>query len=216
MGPYLLDEDTVRLVFQSESYGPLTAYETYTYTVNDGVKFTGSHLYGVDMDRSKLGEFMSNDVPASDMIKQAVNMIETVYNANGELVVKRNPDGPTTTGAFDSAVDVAGNYVLEAMPTEADWHYMSMCSSHMAPKHQWGEGMGFVDDVYLTVEEWTNYDPNATAFIGLPMHAVDVATKTAYTMGAVGFGGYEKVRSHHRVATSPAPIPHRPTRSRRQ
>ena len=30
-------------------------------------------------------------------------------------------------------------------------------------------------------------------YVGLPMHAVDMQTKTSYAVGAIGQGGYEKV-----------------------
>ena len=34
MGAYLADDDTVRFVWQSESYGPITQYESYPFIVN--------------------------------------------------------------------------------------------------------------------------------------------------------------------------------------
>jgi hypothetical protein len=49
VGAYLLDDETVRLVFQSESYGPLQflsyGTESYGLPVNDGNStIGGSHL----------------------------------------------------------------------------------------------------------------------------------------------------------------------------
>jgi hypothetical protein len=44
VGAYLVDDDTVRLIFQSESYGPLGA-ESYPLFVNDGnSSIGGSHV----------------------------------------------------------------------------------------------------------------------------------------------------------------------------
>lgn len=44
LGSYLYDNDTVRAICQSESYGPLR-YESYPFPVNDGAAtFTGSHV----------------------------------------------------------------------------------------------------------------------------------------------------------------------------
>lgn len=44
LGAYLKDNKTVRVVVQSESYGPLR-YESYPFPVNDGTAtFGGSHV----------------------------------------------------------------------------------------------------------------------------------------------------------------------------
>jgi hypothetical protein len=97
MGAMLKDDSTVRIVFQSESYGPMY-YESYPFIVNpDGASFTGSHVMYVDYDRDMLAEFMSNGNSAEGMVKDAGNLIETVYNLKGNLVEKRAEDGCTTT-----------------------------------------------------------------------------------------------------------------------
>ncbi|KAL3913891.1 MAG: hypothetical protein SGARI_000419 [Bacillariaceae sp.] len=81
-----------------------------------------------------------------------------------------------------------GNYVVIDPPMEADWFYQSFCSAHLEEKEQWGEGIGLVDDVFFTNEEWIDYVEGSKFF-----HAVDIATKTAYAMGSTGMGGYEKL-----------------------
>lgn len=68
MGAYLIDDDTVRVVVQSESYGPLR-YEAYPFPVNNEMAtFTGSHIQYVDYGREALSTFMDSDVPASDFV----------------------------------------------------------------------------------------------------------------------------------------------------
>ena len=60
MGAMLKDDSTVRIIFQSESYGPMY-YESYPFIVNpDGASFTGSHVMYVDYDRQQLSTFMDN------------------------------------------------------------------------------------------------------------------------------------------------------------
>ena len=95
MGAMLKDDSTVRIVFQSESYGPML-YEAYPFIVNpDGASFTGSHVMYVDYDRDGLARFMSHGESAEGMVKDAGNLIESVYNLKGNLVEKRSEDGCT-------------------------------------------------------------------------------------------------------------------------
>ena len=63
IGAYLPDDSTVRVVVQSESYGPIKDGEAYPYTVNDGVTFTGSHVQYADYNRKKLAQYMSSEFP---------------------------------------------------------------------------------------------------------------------------------------------------------
>ena len=45
MGSYLVDEETVRIVWQSESYGPIYGGQSWPFIVNcNGATFTGSHV----------------------------------------------------------------------------------------------------------------------------------------------------------------------------
>lgn len=154
MGAYLKDDETLRIVVQSESYGPLY-YESYPYYVNgNGASFTGSHVQYTDFDRDGLADFMNNDYPASEIIKGFGQVAHTYYNLAGELVGQRDSDGPTVHGAHFSNTDAAGNYAVIAEPSEADWIMQSLCSSHLEEKHQWGKGIGLEDDMYITNEEW--------------------------------------------------------------
>ena len=95
MGAMLKDDSTVRIIFQSESYGPMY-YESYPFIVNpDGVSFTGSHVMYVDYDRDGLARFMSHGESAEGLVKDAGNLIESVVNLKGNLVEKRSEDGCT-------------------------------------------------------------------------------------------------------------------------
>lgn len=69
MGAYLVDDHTLRIVVQSESYGPLY-FESIPYPVNGGITtFTGSHVQYTDFDREGLTTFLNHDSPASEIIK---------------------------------------------------------------------------------------------------------------------------------------------------
>ena len=171
VGAYLVDDDTVRLVFQSESYGPIGPYTGYggwsfTNEVNSGSStMGGSHVQYIDYDRHMMANFISDGGAAADMVVGVGNMIETAYNLKGEPLGPRTKGGPTTTGAHYGNTDAEGNYVI---PAEArnDWFYMSLCSAHLEEKHQWGDGIGLEDDIFLTVEEWIKYTEGAD-FVGL-------------------------------------------------
>lgn len=154
MGAYLVDDDNLRIVVQSESYGPLY-YESYPYPVNDGTAtFTGSHVQYTDFNREGLTDFLTHDNPASDIITGFGQVSHTYYNLAGELVGPRDPNGPTAYGAHFSNTDKDGNYAVASVPSQADWLMQSLCSSHLEEKHQWGKGIGLEDDMYITNEEW--------------------------------------------------------------
>lgn len=198
MGAMLADDDTVRVVVQSESYGPVSSWESYPYMVNDGAAgITGSHVQYVDYDRQMMSQFMSSGLPASSMVKGAGSIIEKMFNLRGEAVGPRNANGPTTVGAMESNVDADGNLAIRAPRAggvggrEADWTMMSLCSAHLAEKELWGAQRGFADDIFLTNEEWMTYRDNHS-FVGLPTHAIDIATKTSYAWGAATLSGFEK------------------------
>ncbi|KAL3780905.1 hypothetical protein ACHAW5_010740 [Stephanodiscus triporus] len=102
LGAYLPDDKTVRVLVQSEGYGPLKI-EAYDYPVNNGTAtFGGSHIQYVDYDRTMFASFMSNDMPASDMVVGMGEMIENVINLKGELVGRRNGYSETLVGAHYS------------------------------------------------------------------------------------------------------------------
>ena len=73
MGAYLLDASTIRVIFQSESYGPMY-WETYPFAVaSTGATFTGSHVQYVDYDRTLLADFMTHGDSAYSMVKGSGN-----------------------------------------------------------------------------------------------------------------------------------------------
>ena len=74
--------------------------------------------------------------------------------------------GPTSEGAHYGNTDAEGNYVISEIPTETDWFFQSFCSAHLEQKHQWGEGIGVEDDMFVTNEEWILYEPGER-FVGL-------------------------------------------------
>lgn len=149
---------------------------------------------------------MSYNGPASDMVVGMGQHIKRAYNLRGELLGRRNTQGdgfqPTAVGAHLSNTDADGVWAMEAqyLPRiEYDWFYQSFCSAHMDEKHQWGMGIGFEDDLYMTNEEWHRYDPTKS-FVGNSYHALDVATDTIYAVGALSLGGFEKsaeINSQH-------------------
>lgn len=100
IGAYLPDDSTVRVIVQSESYGPLRI-ESYGFPVNDGAcTFGGSHVQYVDYDRTKFASFMEvEDMPASDMVTGMGEMVEHVINLKGEKVGQRNGESETAVGA---------------------------------------------------------------------------------------------------------------------
>lgn len=203
MGAYLLDDDTVRVVVQSESYGPASQFESYPYPVNDGATtFTGSHVQYADYDREALSVFMQNDESAAAMVKDFGNLVKTAYNLKGELVGPRNANisEPTTVGAHFGNTDAEGYWKTTnkagdglVVPSKADWTMMSLCSAHLEEPHQWGEGIGVEDLLFLTVEEWTYLDEGVESYVGLSAHTIDPATETMYATGAFTMGGFEKI-----------------------
>ena len=201
MGAMLKDADTVRFVWQAESYGHISGGKSYPMKVNGGAtSFTGSHIAYVDYDRTKLGSFMENTDSAEGMVKGAGELIEHAYNLKGLKVGARGGVDTTATNVHFGDTNADGHYVSSdtAKNAVADntWTYHSFCSAHLEEKEQWGTGIGLADDIFLTVEEWSDYDAarvEAKGVVGLTAHAVDMATKTAYAVGAMGAGGYEKI-----------------------
>jgi len=192
MGAYLYDDETVRVIVQSESYGPLRR-ESYPYYVNDnGASFTGSHVQYADYDREGLSTFLTHSGPASEIVKGFGQVSTKYYNLAGEPVGHRSDDGPTVYGAHYSNTDAAGNWAVDQVPSEADWLMQSLCSAHLEEAHQWGKGIGLEDDIYITNEEWITYKQGAE-FVGISMHAMDLKNNVDYAVGAVTISGFEKI-----------------------
>ena len=155
MGAYLYDDETVRIVVQSESYGPLL-YESYPWHVNDDeASFTGSHVQYTDFDREGLASFMSHGESAANIIKGFGQVATKSFNLAGQPVGPRREGDRTSLGAHYSNTDKDGNYAVAGVPTEADWLFMpSKNCAHLVEKHQFGPGIGLEDDIYITNEEW--------------------------------------------------------------
>ena len=64
-GAWLLDDDTVRIAYQSESQGSIwtrtPAGQTYPQIMKSGVTFTGSKLHFIDYDREGLSTFLEGE-----------------------------------------------------------------------------------------------------------------------------------------------------------
>eukprot|EP00931_Biecheleriopsis_adriatica_P032894 TRINITY_DN1913_c0_g1_i4.p1 TRINITY_DN1913_c0_g1~~TRINITY_DN1913_c0_g1_i4.p1 ORF type:complete len:756 (-),score=155.51 TRINITY_DN1913_c0_g1_i4:94-2361(-) len=195
-GAYLKDGSTVRFMYQSESYGPLSRQETLPYKVNDDkrVTFTGSHVHYIDLDREGLATYFDEGAPANaaGFVRDSGEAIKTVYNLKRQLVGPRNRDGPSDA-PHHSNVDIRGNYIVVKEPSKADWLMQSLCSAHVEPKHQWGPGVGVEDTLYITNEEWISYEAEADGLIGLPAHVLNPKTKEMYATSAFTLGGFEKI-----------------------
>ena len=171
-GAYLVDDDTVRLVVQSESGGPASDTKTYSYPVNDGAAtFGGSHIQYVDFVREDLANFMSSNEPASSMVKGMGEMIEYVVNLEGNFVGPRRGSSKTPDPHY-SNTDDEGKYVYKDLPAEADWAFQRFCSAHLEQKHQWGDGIGFEDNIFLTNEEYTDNVDEDEDFVGLSVRCI--------------------------------------------
>ena len=162
MGAMLYDDDTVRIIFQSESYGPMYR-ESYPFIVNsNGGSFTGSHVLYVDYDRTLLADFMTHGDSAYSMVKGSGNLIQSAYNLKGNLVGTRNTDADCVSndGAHFSNTDPSGCALWEDIMADpapqhgVDWLMQSLCSAHLEEAEQWGSGIGVQDDLFITNEEW--------------------------------------------------------------
>jgi hypothetical protein len=60
---WLADDNTVRVAYQSESYGPISS-ETYGTKVKSGATFTGSKIHYIDYNRKKFANFLSGSQSA--------------------------------------------------------------------------------------------------------------------------------------------------------
>ena len=80
---WLTDNNTIRVVYQSESYatmGRAPNPETYPWGMDNGVSFTGSHIHTIDYDREQFADFMNNGTAASDMFIQSGKLFNKVFN----------------------------------------------------------------------------------------------------------------------------------------
>ncbi|MGB5714914.1 MAG: esterase-like activity of phytase family protein [Waterburya sp.] len=217
---WLLDEDTVRVAYQSESYATLSSSEgeTYPWVMESGATFTGSHIHTIDYDRAGFADFLNNDSAASEMFQGSGQLFSTVYNVFGEEVTGKNYD-TTDLGAKWGNQTLADGTVVDFNEDQqlsfADWFFHSFCGAYYEEAHKYGEGIGFEDKVWLMGEEWNIgelYEEAAlaagmteeearlspgedffTETMGLASMVVDVENETAYTVPALGQSGYEKL-----------------------
>ena len=214
---YLLDNDTVRVVYQSESYGTLSN-ETYGWVMDSGAVFTGSQVHTIDYNRAGFANFLSNDQAASEMFEGSGKLFSTVYNVFGEVVDDKNADPTDLSAKWGNQTLPNGTLVefdADQRLTEGDFYFHSFCGSYYEQANHYGNGIGFADDLWLMGEEWNIGDlyeeaaasagitaeaarlsPGEDFFLntmGLASMVVDVANDTAYTVPALGQSGYEKL-----------------------
>lgn len=202
---WLTDEETVRVVYQSESYGKLST-ETYPWEMASGATFTGSHIHAIDYDRAGLAGFLDSEEAASSIVKGSGHLFSTIYNVFGDEVLPKSEGGVWGNQARPDGtlVDFVEGYQLE----NADFFFQSFCGAYYEPANKYGDGIGFADDVWLTAEEWNIQDTfditdsegnvtestfNTNEGMGLASVVVDIANETAYTVPALGQTGYEKI-----------------------
>lgn len=200
---WLLDEDTVQVAYQSESYATMSN-ETYPWVMSSGVKFTGSHIHTINYDREGFSSFLNNDLPASNMVLGSGHLFNKVYNVFGEEVDGKNSDASDLSAKWGNQAGANGtlhSFLAEKQLTEGDFFFHSFCGAHYEQKDKYGPGLGFADDVWLTGEEWnfgsSMYEGGSQFFIdetmGLASIVVDIENKTAYTVPSLGQSGYEKI-----------------------
>ena len=198
---WLVDDDTVRVAYQSESYGTMS-HETYTWEMNSGVTFTGSHIHTIDYNRAAFADFLNNEQDASTMFEGSGHLFHTIYNQFGEEVTAKTTDPADLGGKWGNQTYPTGELVsfADSMKlTTADFFFNSFCGAYYEKANKYGSGIGFADDVWIAAEEWnissmfsgTSVDTNDT--MGLASVVVDIANETAYTVPALGQAGYEKI-----------------------
>ena len=202
---WLADEDTVRVVYQSESYATMSS-ETYGWEMSSGAKFTGSHIHAIDYDRAGLADFLTSDATGADINKGSRHLFSRVFNVFGDEVKPRAFGGVWGNQATPDGevVDFTEKFLL----SQGDFFFQSFCGAWYEPAAKYGAGVGFADDIWLTAEEWniqrmfdvkndagdkTGEIWNTNDGMGLASVVVDIANETAYVAPALGQTGYEKI-----------------------
>ena len=202
---WLLDEDTIRVVYQSESYATMSN-ETYPWFMDSGVSFTGSHVHAIDYNRAAFADFLNNDSAASEMFEGAGHLFSTVYNVFGEMVDGKNADTSDLSAKWGNQTGADGTlyeFDEDFQLTQADWFFHSFCGAYYEQANKYGDGIGFADDVWLMGEEWNigfamyasrgGDDFFTDNTMGLASMVVDIANEVAYTAPVLGQSGYEKI-----------------------
>ena len=221
-GAWLIDDDTVRIAYQSESQGSIwtrtPAGQTYPQKMRSGVTFTGSKLHFIDYDREGLANFLEGESSAAPLVKDSGLLFNKLYNVFGKEVAPPSSDD-LLAGAWGNQAKPNGRFVdfVEGkQPSEADFMFNSFCGSWYEPANKWGEGKGFVDNIWLNSEEWnvarrgafgdvgetSKYTESgdyrrpwkiSSKTMGLASLVTDVDSGVAYTAPALGQTGYEKL-----------------------
>ena len=198
---YLLDNNTIRVIYQSESYatmGKAPVPETYNWVMENGVTFSGSHIHTIDYDRAKFADFLKNGESAEGMVKGSGKLFNRIYNVFGDEVVRGGVWGNQAL-PDQTIVPFLPKYQL----SEADFFLQSFCGSWYEQANKYGDGIGLADDVWLTAEEWEigrmftgskkTGGKESAKTMGLASVVVDVKNQVAYTAPALGQTGYEKL-----------------------
>ena len=97
-GAWLIDDNTVRIAYQSESQGSIMPRtptpQTYPQTMQSGVTFTGSKIHYIDYDREQLASFLEGDASAASMVKGSGFLFDKVYNVFGLEVTPKDDQTP--------------------------------------------------------------------------------------------------------------------------
>ncbi len=219
---WLEDEDTIRVVYQSESYATLSSSEaeTYPWVMENGVSFTGSHVHTIDYNREAFADFLNNDSAASEMFEGSGHLFNTVYNVFGEIVDGKNFNANDLSSKWGNQTLADGTVIefdSDQRLTQGEWFFHSFCGAYYEQANKYGDGIGFEDDIYLMGEEWNigqlfdeaaatagiteeNARPGLspgedffTTTMGLASMVVDIENETAYTVPVLGQSGYEKI-----------------------
>jgi hypothetical protein len=213
------EQDTVRMIYQSESYGNLEAGRSWFQEVNyNGAKFTGSHVTYVDYhvpttpaayttsEPTKLSYDFADKLDASNglinaapTVKGAGSVFDEVYNLKGDKVVARNGTTAVATGAHFGDTSADGNFVTSDVTdanavSENAWTFHSFCSAHLEQARQWatstaGQSFGVEDDMWVTNEEWTDLDGAKVTAHGFAGLSAHIIDIAAKKMYATGAFG---------------------------
>jgi hypothetical protein len=210
---WLLNDTTIRVAYQSESYAT-SSNQTYAQPLNNGkVTFTGSKTHYIDYDRAGFADFLKTGETGADIVKGSGFLFDTVYNVFGEVVDGKNDDKTDLSAKWGNQTKPDGTYVefgsavlqrdgkttKDMKLTEADFHFHSFCGSWYEQANKYGNNIGFADDVWFMAEEWnmgsSYFGSAATAneTMGLASMVIDIENKTAYTVPVLGQSGYEKL-----------------------
>ena len=186
--------------------------------MKSGVTFTGSKLHFIDYDREGLANFLEGESSAAPLVKDSGLLFNKLYNVFGKEVAPPSSDD-VLAGAWGNQAKPNGRYVefvAGKQTSEADFMFNSFCGSWYEPANKWGEGKGFVVNIWLNSEEWnvarrgafgdvgdtktyTKSGKNSRPWnisgrtMGLASLITDVDSRTAYTAPALGQTGYEKM-----------------------